>query len=144
MVVVPEPAVKGRGAFSACAVDRCVGPAVEHCADEAFCLLVCLGPVGPRAQVADPELAAGECVHDAAVAAAVVGEYALDDDAVAAVESERAAQKTGCRCRSFVGEHLRVGEAAVVVDSDVDVLPALLALVATVAAVAGNAMAGAI
>ena len=94
MVVVPEPAVKGGGAFAAGAVDRAVGPAVEQGADEAFGFPVCLWPVGAGAEVADAEPAAGECVHDAAVAAAVVGEYALDDDAVAAVESERAAQKT--------------------------------------------------
>jgi hypothetical protein len=36
MVVVGEPAVKGRGAFSAGAVDGAVGPAGEHGADEAL------------------------------------------------------------------------------------------------------------
>jgi hypothetical protein len=34
--LVPEPAVKGFGAFAAGAVDRAVGPAAEEGADEAF------------------------------------------------------------------------------------------------------------
>jgi hypothetical protein len=90
--------------------------------------------------VADAELAAGECMHDPAVAGAVVGEHALDDDAVAAVEGECATQEGGSGRCSFVIEHLGVGETAVVVDGDVDVFPALLPLVAAVAAVAGDPM----
>ena len=46
MVVAPEPAVKGSGAFGAVAVDRAVGPAAEQGADEAFGFAVGLGAVG--------------------------------------------------------------------------------------------------
>ena len=59
-----------------------------------------------------------------AVAGAVVGDHALDRDAVAAVEGDRTAEEAG-RGRGFlVGEDFGVGEAAVVVDGDVHVLPA--------------------
>ena len=124
MVVVPEPAVKGGGAFCAGAVDGAVGPAGEHGADEAFCFPVCLRPVGPGAEVLDPERFAGERVDRRAVAAAVVGKEALDIDAVAAVKRDRALQKRD-RGRCFlIAEDFGVGEAAVVVDADVDELPA--------------------
>ena len=39
------------------AVDRAVGPAGEHRADESFCFPVCLWPVAPPAAVGDAELA---------------------------------------------------------------------------------------
>src|SRR4051794_15166817 len=124
MVVVPDPAVKGAGAFAAGAVDRAVGPAGEQGADEAFGFAVGLGPVRPGAEVAEAGLAAGECVHDAAVAGAVVGEYGLDVDAVAAVVGDGAAEEASRGRGAFVVEHFCVGESAVVVDGDVDVLPA--------------------
>jgi hypothetical protein len=74
--------------------------------------------------VADAELSAGDGVEDAAVAGAVIGEDALDGYAVAAVEGGGAAEEAGSGAGFLVVEHLGVGEAAVVVDGDVDVLPA--------------------
>jgi hypothetical protein len=78
--------------------------------------------------VADAEPPAGECVHDAAVTGAVVGEDALDDDPVASVEADCALEEAGCGARLFVGEDFGVGKTAVVVDGDVDVLPTKPAL----------------
>src|SRR5712692_8921913 len=122
MVVVPEPAVKGCGAFSARAGDGAVGPAGEQGADEALCLSVCLRPVRAGAQVLDPEPATGDRVDGRSVRAAVVAEYALDADAVAAAEG---ALEEGDRARRlFVGEDLGVGEPAVVVNGYVHVLVA--------------------
>jgi len=46
--------------------------------------------------VSYPELAAGDRVHDGAVAGAVVGQYPFDLDAVAAIESKRAPQEADC------------------------------------------------
>ena len=60
MVVGPEPAVKGAGAFAASAVDGAVGPAVEKGADEAFGFAVGLGAVGAGSEVFDPEPTAGD------------------------------------------------------------------------------------
>src|ERR671924_540199 len=128
MVVVPEPAVKGGGAFAARAVDRAVGPAVEERADKALCLAVCLRPVGTGASVADAQPPAGECVHKAAVTGAVVAEDGLDDDPVASVEDDRALEETRGGACLLVFEDLGVGETAVVVDGDVDVLPTRTAL----------------
>jgi hypothetical protein len=72
MVVVPEPSVKGCGAVVAVAVDRAVGPAAEHGADEAFGFAVGLGPAGPGAQVLDAQGAATDRVDLCDVGAAVV------------------------------------------------------------------------
>ncbi len=84
------------------------------------------------AQVADAERAAGDCVHDRDVGAAVVGEDPLNGDAVAGEEGERSAEEADCGCGLLVGEDLGVGEAAVVVDGDVDVVPACGAAVVAV------------
>ena len=73
MVVVPEPAVKGLGAFLAGVVDRSVGPACEQGTDEAFGFAVGLGAEGAGAEVADPECSAGERVDGGNVGGAVVG-----------------------------------------------------------------------
>lgn len=108
MVVVPEPAVKGGGAFCACAVDGAVGPAVEHGADEALGFAVGLGAARSSAEVADAERLAGEGVDGGDVGAAIVGEYALDVDAVSSCSPatgstpqspERAASRTWWRAR---------------------------------------------
>src|SRR5512132_3761126 len=124
MVVVPEPAVKCGRPFGARAVDRAVGPAGEQRADEAFGLAVRLWPVGTRAAVPDPERATGERVDPSAVTGAVVGEDPLDLDPVPSVVGDGPAQEGDCGDGLLVAEHLRVGEAAVVVDRDVHVLPA--------------------
>ena len=73
IVVVPEPAVKGGGAFVAGAVDGAVGPAGEEGADEALGFAVGLRSVWPGAEVADAEASACECVQGGDVGAAVVG-----------------------------------------------------------------------
>jgi len=72
----------------------------------------------------DAECAAGEGVDRGAVTAAVVGEHPFDCDPVSAVEGDGAAEEASGRACRLIGEHFRVGEAAVGVDGDVDVLPA--------------------
>src|SRR5215204_5970669 len=62
MVVGPKPAIKGCGAVSVAAVERAVGPAGEHGADEALCLAVGLWASRPGAQVSDAQAAAGDRV----------------------------------------------------------------------------------
>jgi hypothetical protein len=63
-------------------------------------------------------------MDDGAVGGAVVGQHALDDDAVAREEGSGAAQEGDGGGRFLVTKHLGVGESAVVVDRDVDVFPA--------------------
>src|SRR5262245_30668150 len=124
MVVVPEPAVKCSAAFAAGSVDRAVGPAVEQGADEALGFPVGLRSARPCAGVVDAEPSAGERVAGRTVGGAVVGEDALDLDAVAGKEDDGAVEKAGRGRGPFVGEDFGVGETAVVVDGDVDVVPA--------------------
>jgi len=86
MVVAVEPSVKGCGAFGAGAVDRAVGPAAEHGADEAFCFAVGLRSARPSAQVLDAERAAGDRVRGRDVGRAVVGQQLANGHAVALEE----------------------------------------------------------
>jgi len=74
--------------------------------------------------VTDAECSAGERVERGSVAAAVVGEQPLDGDAVPLVEGDGSTEEADDRGRALVGEDFGIGEAAVVVDADVDVLPA--------------------
>src|SRR6266536_5349483 len=142
MVVVPEPAVKGLRPLLARAVDRPIGPAGKQGADEALGLAVCLRPVGTGAAVADPEFAAGERVQGGDVGGAVVGQEPLDPDPAASVEGDRALQEADRSGRPFVGQHLRVGESAVVVDADVDVLVADVATALALEVDAGGVVPG--
>src|SRR2546423_1638249 len=124
MVVVPEPAVKGCGALCAGGVDRAVGPAAEHGADEALGLAVGLWATRSGAQVADAERAAGDRVQGGDIGRAVVSHDALDDDAVALEELQRSPEKADRGRGLLVAQDLGVGQAGGVVDGDVDVVPA--------------------
>src|SRR5450631_2871607 len=88
MVVVPQPSVKGCSALATVAVDRAVGPAAEHRADEALGLAICLRSVGAGPQVTDAESATGDRVDLGSISAAVVGQQLLDGHAVALVERD--------------------------------------------------------
>ena len=124
MVVVPEPSVKGCGPLLGVAVERAVGPATEHRADEALRLPIGLGPVGSDPQVTDSQRSAGDRVDGRDVGAAVICEQLLDLDPVAAVERPGSA-KEGHRGRGFlVGQHLGIGQSCAVVDRDMHELPA--------------------
>ena len=59
-----------------------------------------------------------------AVGGAVVGDHALDGDAVAGVELDRAAQERDGGGRFLVGQDFGVGQAGGVVDGDVNGVPA--------------------
>jgi hypothetical protein len=74
-IVEVELAGEREPAFLAGGVDCAVGPAADQGADEAFGFAVGARPVGPCAEMLDPQRFAGERVHDAAVAGAVVGQH---------------------------------------------------------------------
>jgi hypothetical protein len=63
-------------------------------------------------------------MHDGDVGRAVVGDHTLDADAVAGKEGECSAEEASSGGAFLVREDFDVGESAVVVDGDVDVLPA--------------------
>jgi hypothetical protein len=75
-----------------------------------------------------------------AIAGAIVGEQAADGDAVLGVEGDGGVQEGNCGLALLVGQHAREGETGVVVDSDVQSLPAgeLRAAMATAVATNGD------
>src|SRR5438552_8808451 len=124
MVVVPEPAVKCGAALGAVAVDRSIGPAAEHGADESLGLAIGMRPVGAGAEVMDTQRAAGHSMCEREVGATVIRHELLDLDPVTAIERPGAAQACHRGARLLVGKHLGVGEARAVIDGDVHTLPA--------------------
>src|SRR5665213_3378038 len=74
--------------------------------------------------MADAEPPTCERVNGGAVWGAVVGDEPFDCDPVTAVKGDGAAEESDRGRRLLVAEHFGVSEAAVVVDGDVDVLPA--------------------
>src|SRR5260221_8823146 len=93
MVVSPEPAVKRCRALGGGAVDRAVGPAAQHRADEALGLAVGLRAVRPGPEVADAEDATGDRVDRRAISGSIVSDHALDLDPVTAEEANGAAKE---------------------------------------------------
>src|SRR3954453_18056367 len=99
--------------------------------------------------MANPELDAGQAVQIGDVGRAVVGHDALDGDVMRGEERDGAAEEPDGGDRLLVVEDLRVGQARMVIDGDVDVLPARgpLAIgpaVGLAAPTAGHAMSGAV
>jgi len=74
--------------------------------------------------VTEPELIAREREVTAPVAASVVGEDPLDRDPVAGIEAPGPAEEVGRRHWALVGQLLGIGEPAMVVDREVDPVPA--------------------
>ena len=104
---------------------------MEQGLDEALGFAVRLRSARPGVAVTDLQpLAAGGEVGGA-VAAAVVAEDALDRDAAAGEVAAGPLEDAGCGRRLLVCEQLDVGEAAVVVDADVQILVAGAGLEAT-------------
>jgi hypothetical protein len=95
--------------------------------------------------VAQAEGAAGDGVGERDLGRAVVSHQALHTDAVGVVEAQRAAKEADRGGGLLVGEDLNVGQAGGIVDADVHVLPADLALCALGVGVlvAGDAVSGA-
>jgi hypothetical protein len=102
-------------------------PFVEQGADEAFGFAVCLG--ASDAGVAGCDAGVSAALFPAALEAfAVVGEDFLDGDAVLVVEALAVGEEVEGVGGRFGGVDAAVGEAAVVVDADEEVVPAGAAL----------------
>ena len=74
--------------------------------------------------MADAEFLAGGAKAMGAVAMSVVGEQAANGNAVRGVESDSGAQERDGGYGGLVGQHAGEGEAGVIVDGDVQGLPA--------------------
>ena len=120
-------------------------PFPERGLDEAFRLSVCLRRVRLCPNVFDAEVAAGSGPQFRFVARPIVGHDALDPDAEAAIVCDGRLQVLDSWLLLFACLDLTEGHPRVVVDSDVDVLPArrraVVALVGLSAPIAGDAVA---
>ena len=123
MIVEVEGRRQGVQSFWLVLVGVGVGPALEQGVDEAFCLAVGLGAVGAG-------LLDGDCVRGAGLgpaafeAGAVVGEQALDADAVRSVEAHQLGQEGCGAIGCFVGVDGGESQSGVIVDRHVEELPA--------------------
>ncbi len=110
--------------FSLCGVLVGAGicPFVECSFDEALCLAVGLGPVGPGAPTLDAECLELVAPGIGAITDAVIGDDGLGFDAVTLVEAERRVQEVQHGGALFIRVYGREGKPAMVVDGDMDEL----------------------
>ena len=139
-VVMLEPGQELLIAFLGVEVVANIGPLAQGSLDEAFGLAVGARSVGAGEAVLDAELEAGGAEVAGAIAGAVVGEQAADGDAMPGIEGNGGAQEDDGRFGLLVGQHAGEGEAGVIVDGDVQSLPAgeLRAAAATTIAANGD------
>lgn len=121
VVVGVEEACQGYGAFLAGGVGPPVGPLVKEGAVEAFDLAVGLRPVGADLLVGDAGRGQGLGEQLGLVAGAVIGQDAIDGDALVREERVRPFPESDGGVLAFVGQDFAVGQAGVVVDGGVDV-----------------------
>src|SRR5215207_5050716 len=101
-----------------------VRPLAEESLDERFRLAVGLRPAGTGVAAGDPELGAGARPGVRAVAVAVIAEHAFDHDPALAVPADGAVQEGDAVGRTLASQQLCVRKPGVVVDRQVQVLPA--------------------
>src|SRR5215467_8016044 len=118
-----------------------VGPFAQAGLDESLDLAIGLGCVGLGADVPQGEALAGGSEGKGFIAGAIVSHDALDLDPEACVISERCLEKGDGAALLLVGHDLGKGDAGVIVDANVDILPADATAAALASAVAGNAVA---
>jgi hypothetical protein len=124
VVVPPEVAGKRSASVLARGVGEAVGPLAQECLDQGLGFAVGLGAVGPGETAAEAVARADEPPGTRAIGARIVGEDALDNDALPAIPGERAGEEGRARPAVFAGQDLRIGQARVVVDRDVEEVPA--------------------
>ena len=129
------------GALLGAGVGASVSPFSQSGLDEAFGLAVGARRVRAGKAMADAETMASIAEEPRAIARAVVGQQTTNVDAEGAVVSDRSMEESHGGVAAFIGQDLREGEAGVVVDGDVNELPAGAAT--ALGLVGGNAMTGA-
>src|SRR4029077_4017883 len=112
--------------------------------DEAFGLAVGLWRVGLGLDVLEAELPAGAGEGLGFVAAAIVGHDAFDGDAEDLEVRDRREEEGDGAFLLLIREDVGTGDAGVVVDGDVSILPAGGLATAMAGATAGDAMANAV
>ena len=123
-VVMLQPGQEMLIAFVGVEVMANVGPLAQGGLNEAFGLAVGARSVGAGEAVLDAELEAGGAEVAGTIAGTVVGEQAANGDAVQGVEGECGVQEGDGGFALLVGQHAGEGKAGVIVDGDVQRLPA--------------------
>src|SRR5579885_949611 len=118
-----------------------VGPFAQAGLDEAFGFAIGFRRIGLGADVAQAEASAGAAECEGLKAGAVVGHHALDRNTEAGVVGERGFKESDGAALFLVRHDLGEGHARMIVDADVDVLPADAAAAALASAVASDAVA---
>jgi hypothetical protein len=101
-----------------------ISPFAEGSLDEAFGFSVGARGVGPSEAVANAESSAGVTEPVGAIATSVVGKQGANGDAVLGIKSNGVAQESEGSFGFLVGQQLGEGEAGVIIDGDMERLPA--------------------
>lgn len=122
-VVEDQVVIEGPSSPVRAAEGSRVGPFSEQGPDHAFGLAVGLGTVGASKALTDPEFKTrgGEGLRE--VRAAVVRQEPLDRNAVAGEPGDGPHEERRGRFAQFVGQHLGLRQARVIVDGNVQELP---------------------
>src|SRR4051812_17842878 len=140
-VVLVQPDRKLMGATVGGGIGLGVSPFSERGLDEALCLAVGFGRVGPGADVLDAQVPARLAEGEGFVAGAVIGHDADDGDAEAFIVSHSRLEEGNGTIGLLVGLDFGEGDTGMIVDADVDELPADAAAVALAGAIASDAVA---
>src|SRR5579863_3820126 len=135
-IVLVEPDGQLSGALVGGVVSAGIGPFAQACLDEALSFAIGSRGIGPGAQMLDPEQTQRFAVAAGAEARTVVGHDAVNPDAEVAKESQGVEEKAQAGRAFLVGQDFRVGEARMVVDRQMQRLPAHPPSVALTGAVA--------
>ena len=139
-IVVVKVVGKEGGAVVGGVVGAGIGPLAGDGLDEALGLAIGLRAVGAGEGVFEPEVATGGGKELGAISGAAIGEEAPDVDAVIPIEGDGLVEGLEDAGGLFIGMKGGEGQAAVIVDGDVEALHAGPGV--AVGAVAGGADAG--
>ena len=123
-VVVMEPGGERAPAVVGVVIQAGIGPLEQGGFDEALNLPVGARGVGPRVEVAEPEVLTRGAEAARAIAGAVVGHDGRHAHAEPAQAANGALQKAGRGAPTFIRQHLPEGHAGGVVDGHMPKLPA--------------------
>jgi hypothetical protein len=137
-VVVMQPAVERARTLERIREGHSVRPLAQHRANEAFGLAVRARRVWPGAPMLEPRGTTGGGEGTGPIARAVVRQHATHSHTAAPIPGDRAGQEGSDGRAAFIDEHFGVGNARTIVNTDVDVLPAVAARLA--ASIPGDAM----
>src|SRR3981189_2203272 len=139
-IVSVQPNRKFLGTAIGCWIGLSVGPLPERGLDEALGLAVGFWRIGLGADVLDAQVPASITKGEGFVTTAVVGHDAGDGDAEAFVVSHGRLEEGSGTIGFLVGLDLGERDAGVIVDADVDELPADAATVALAGPITGDAV----